>query len=211
MASVAIERDEGVEQDQFDAWFRDGYLRDFLAGSPIASCTCWSPIPQREGPMPIPRVERTHLLDLHLFFLDAPPEQSWERFRAARPRRRGRAASARVVFAAPWLPTWSAPTSTPTSSGRSSASGGGTRSPSAFWRAVGRAAPRPERSFFGRTGVPPVGRAGARPEAGIRPPAGETPALLRGNSNDGRNCRTRSAPPKERTSSQSSTRRRRPA
>jgi hypothetical protein len=103
MVSVAIERREGVSQDQFDAWFRDGYLRDFLAG-PIASCTCWSPIPQREGPMPIPRVERTHLLDLHLFFLDAPAEQSWERFRQL-----GRDVEAgglaRVVFAAPWLPT----------------------------------------------------------------------------------------------------------
>ena len=104
LATVAIERREGTSQETFDEWFRDGYLRKFLAGSPVASDTCWSPIPQREGPMPIPRVERTHLLDLHLFFLDAPAEQSWERFRQL-----GRDVEAgglaRVVFAAPWLPT----------------------------------------------------------------------------------------------------------
>jgi len=104
MVSVAIERREGINQEQFDAWFRDQQLDRFLAGSPVASCTCWSPIPQREGPMAIPRVERTHLLDLHLFFLDSAPEPAWGRFIEL-----GRAidasALARVAFAAPWLPT----------------------------------------------------------------------------------------------------------
>lgn len=104
MASVFVERTDGVEQGQFDAWFRDAYLAGMLAGSPIASCACWSPIPQREGPMTIPRVERTHRLDLYLFFLDAPPEQSWDRFERLE---RDVAASGlgRVVFASPWLPT----------------------------------------------------------------------------------------------------------
>ena len=104
LVTIAIERREGTSQEAFDEWFRDGYLRKFLTGSPVASDTCWSPIPQREGPMPIPRVERTHLLDLHLFFLDAPAEQSWDRFRQL-----GKdveaSGLARVVFASPWLPT----------------------------------------------------------------------------------------------------------
>ncbi len=104
MATVAIERHEGVEGPRFDVWYRDQYLDGVLAGSPIASCSRWVPIPQREGPMIIPRVERTHLLDLHLFFLDAPPAQSWGRFE-----RLGRDVEAsglgRVVFASPWLPT----------------------------------------------------------------------------------------------------------
>ncbi len=104
MVSVALERREGVDRTAFDAWFRDQRLDRFLAGSPMASCSCWSPIPQREGPMAIPRVERTHLLDLYLFFLDAAPEPAWDRFRAL-----GRDVEAgglaRVVFASPWLPT----------------------------------------------------------------------------------------------------------
>lgn len=103
LATIAVERREGTSQDSFDRWFRDDYLGKFLAG-PVASDTCWSPIPQREGPMPIPRVERTHLLDLHLFFLDAPPDQCWDRFEQL-----GRDVAAsglgRVVFASPWIPT----------------------------------------------------------------------------------------------------------
>ena len=75
-----------------------------LGGSPIASCSRWSPVPQREGPMTIPKVERTHLLDLYLFFLDAAPPAAWDRFVAL-----GRDVEAtgngRVVLAAPWIPT----------------------------------------------------------------------------------------------------------
>lgn len=104
LASVAIERRGGVDREQFDSWYRDQFLDGFLAASPVASCSSWSPIPQGEGPMPIPRVERTHLLNMHLFFLDAPPDQSWERFV-----RLGDEVSAsglgRVIFASPWLPT----------------------------------------------------------------------------------------------------------
>ncbi len=104
MASVMIERREGVTQEEFDVWFRGQRLGPFLAGSPVASCSSWSPIPQREGPMPIPRVERTHLLDLYLFFLDAPPEATWDRF-AALAREVDASGIARVVFASPWIPT----------------------------------------------------------------------------------------------------------
>ena len=104
MATVAIERREGVDRETFDAWWRDRYLDGFLAGSPIASCSRWVPVPQREGPMAIPRVERTHLLDMHLFFLDDAPQGSWDRFRTL-----GRDVDAsglgRVTFASPWWPT----------------------------------------------------------------------------------------------------------
>jgi hypothetical protein len=104
MVSIAVERREGVEQERFDAWYRDQYLDGFLAASPVASCATWSPIPQREGPMSIPRVERTHLLDMQLFFLDVAPDQCWERFVQL-----GTDVAAselgRVTFAAPWLPT----------------------------------------------------------------------------------------------------------
>jgi hypothetical protein len=104
LATIAIERREGVDRAAFDAWFRDQYLDPFLAGTPAASCASWSPVPQREGPMAIPRVERTHLLNMYLFFLDAAPAAMWDRFQAL-----GRdveaSGVARVVFASPWLST----------------------------------------------------------------------------------------------------------
>ena len=54
--------------------------------------------------MPIPRVQRTHLLDLQLYFIDDAAESCWDKFRAL-----GRDLEAsglgRVVFASPWRPT----------------------------------------------------------------------------------------------------------
>jgi hypothetical protein len=103
LATIAIERNEGVEQSAIDQWFGD-YLPAFLKGSPIASCSTWSPIPQGEGPMPIPRVQRTHLLDLQLYFIDAPAESCWQRFRALQDDLQA-TGFGRIVFASPWRPT----------------------------------------------------------------------------------------------------------
>jgi hypothetical protein len=105
LVSVAIERAPGVEQAALDAWLREKYLPRMLAGSQIASCTTFSPIPQQEkAPMDIPRVERTDRLDLQLYFLDSEPMQVWSRFQ----RLAGDLAEAglgQVVFASPWIPT----------------------------------------------------------------------------------------------------------
>jgi len=104
LVTIAIERHDGVEQRRLDDWLRNTQLPAFLKGSPVASCATWSPIPQGEGPMPIPRVERTAQLDLQLFFLDTPAVEVWPKFVAY-----GEALAAtglgRVVFASPWLPT----------------------------------------------------------------------------------------------------------
>lgn len=104
LVTLAIERNEGVEQAATDAWFRREYLPQLLKGSPIASCSTWSPIPQGEGPMPIPRVERTHLLDLQLYFLDEQPQGSWEKFRRLADDFAATGLG-RVVFASPWWGT----------------------------------------------------------------------------------------------------------
>jgi hypothetical protein len=104
LVTVAIERDQGVEQARLDAWLRERYLPGFLANSPVASCSTWSPIPQGEGPMPIPRVERTDLLDVQLYFLDEEASASWPRF-IQYGRDLAATGMGRVVFASPWLPT----------------------------------------------------------------------------------------------------------
>ena len=54
--------------------------------------------------MPIPRVQRTHLLDTQLFFLDEQPQGCWEKFRELADDL-ARTGLARVVFASPWWPT----------------------------------------------------------------------------------------------------------
>jgi hypothetical protein len=105
LVTVAIERNEGVPQAKLDGWLRE-YFPRFMAGTPVASCAMWSPIPQPEGsaPMAIPKVERTDRLDMQLFFLDKDPLHAWSQFV-----KYGDEVNAsglgRVVFASPWLPT----------------------------------------------------------------------------------------------------------
>jgi hypothetical protein len=104
LASIAIERAEDSDRATFDAWLRDDYVGTFLAGSPAASCAAWAPIPQREGPMTIPRVARPERLHLVLFFLDSPPDAAWAHF-VRLDTDLTASGRGRVVFASPWLPT----------------------------------------------------------------------------------------------------------
>jgi hypothetical protein len=104
MVTVAVERNEGVPQEKLDRFMRETHLPKMLAGSPIASCTTWSPIPQGKAPMAIPVVENIDRLDLQLYFLDEAPPAAWDRFVAL-----GEAITAsglgRVTLAAPFLAT----------------------------------------------------------------------------------------------------------
>ncbi len=104
LVNVAVERNEGVSQEEFDEWFRGQYLPGFLADSPVASCSVWSGIPQGDAPMAIPRVENVDRLDLHLYFVEDQAAATWDRFRklAADIEATGKA---RVTLASPWLPT----------------------------------------------------------------------------------------------------------
>jgi hypothetical protein len=104
LVTVHVEREEGVAQEALDEWLRRAQLPRMMAGTPIASCTTWSPIPQGDAPMAIPKVERTDRLDLQMYFLDTEPKQVWPRFEEL-----GAALSAtglgRVVLAAAFIPT----------------------------------------------------------------------------------------------------------
>jgi hypothetical protein len=104
LAIVAVLRNEGVAQQQLDDWLRQHYLPGFLAASPIAMCATWSPIPQGEAPMAIPKVENTDRLDMQLHFLDEPAASAWDRFRTLS-RDVEASGLGRVIFASPWLPT----------------------------------------------------------------------------------------------------------
>jgi hypothetical protein len=104
MTMIAIERNEGVEQAKLDERLRGEILPRFLAGSPVAMCATWSPIPQGDAPMAIPKVERTDRLDVQLHFIDRQAAGEWERFRRYADDVQATGLG-RVIFAAPWLPT----------------------------------------------------------------------------------------------------------
>lgn len=104
LATVAILREPGVAQDRLDDWLRTSGLPRLLDGSPIAMCATWSPIPQGNAPMNIPKVGDTDRLDLQLFFLDTAAAASWDRFRAYADEVEATGLG-RVVFASPWRPT----------------------------------------------------------------------------------------------------------
>jgi len=104
MVTVHVERNQGVPQDALDRFMQETHLPTMLAGSPIASCTTWSGLPQGNAPMAIPRVENLDRLDLQVYFLDEAPPAAWDRFIAL-----GEAIAAsglgRVTLAAPFLKT----------------------------------------------------------------------------------------------------------
>ena len=104
LAMIAVLRNEGVAQETLDAKLRGEILPKLMKGSPAAICSTWSPIPQGEAPMAIPKVENTDRLDMQLWFLDEPAANGWQRFRdyAKQVEATG---LAKVVFASPWLPT----------------------------------------------------------------------------------------------------------
>ena len=73
-------------------------------GSAAAMCATWSPIPQGDAPMAIPKVENTDRLDMQLWFFDREAKGEWQRFRECAKQVEA-TGLAKVVFASPWLPT----------------------------------------------------------------------------------------------------------
>jgi hypothetical protein len=104
MVTLATERRAGVAQEELDGWLRKQCLPGFFAGSPIASCSVWSPIPQGTAPMSIPKVERTDQLDLQIHFVDVSAADVWPQFRRLAQDLEA-TGLAQVVYASPWLPT----------------------------------------------------------------------------------------------------------
>ena len=105
LASVIVKRNEGVQQAEVDRWFRESYLQSWMEGTPIASCSSWTPEPQPDGaPMAIPRLEDPERCKIQLFFLDSDPQACWNKFVQLGD---DFAASelGRVIFAAPFVPT----------------------------------------------------------------------------------------------------------
>ena len=109
LVSTSIERHDGVSQTEVDTWLREKHLPGMLAGSPIASCSSWQPIPRPEGnsaPMKIPGLsaEQADRMTTQLYFLESDPRGSWDRFVTLDKEIR-EAGVGRVVWAGPFLRT----------------------------------------------------------------------------------------------------------
>ncbi len=107
MVSLAIEREPGIDSDEFDGWLKSGPLRDLMEGSPVASCASWSPIPREGGnsPMTIPNnVPDADRFRMHMYFLESDPREVWDRF-VKLSAEIAESGKGKVVFASPWLPT----------------------------------------------------------------------------------------------------------
>lgn len=103
MISIAIARSAEVEPAHVETWLRDA-CAPVLADGPLASCSAWRPIAQREGPMTIPRVEHPDRLTMLLLFCDAPPQEAWDRVVRFDDAVRASGLGG-VAFASPWVPT----------------------------------------------------------------------------------------------------------
>jgi hypothetical protein len=104
MVSIVVQRDDDVGQEQLDAWF-DEHLPGFLAGSPVASVSSWTPAPLLDSaPAFVPRDPEAGRRAMMLYFLEEDPRADWERFRTWAKEIDG-SGLGRVVLCEPWIPT----------------------------------------------------------------------------------------------------------
>jgi hypothetical protein len=104
MVSMSVQRDDGVTQEQVDAWFGD-HLPEFLAGGAVASVSSWTPVPLLEdAPSFVPVDPDADKRALHLYFLEADPRADWDRFRSWAKEIDG-SAMMRTIWCGPWIPT----------------------------------------------------------------------------------------------------------
>jgi len=108
LAALILKRNPAVDKARLERWFREEYLPGWLEGSPVASCSAWSPVLRPAGaassPMTIPQLEDPEQVTTQLYFLDRDPRESWDKFRQL-----GKDFDAsglgRVIFATPFIPT----------------------------------------------------------------------------------------------------------
>ncbi len=104
---VAVVIGEAADGDRasLDAWLRDEELPALLAGSPVASCLGFTPIPLLVDAEGVARDEGTPGRFLHLYFLDEDPQEGWSDVFAELPKRWEAEGRARVLWQGPFIGT----------------------------------------------------------------------------------------------------------
>jgi|TARA_B110001454_G_scaffold92273_2_gene87966 hypothetical protein len=84
IASVAVERADGVEQADLDAWLASEGLPPVFEGGPVASCSAWTAVPRDDmtsnAPMDLGSPPLNDRSILQVFFLEDDPRACWDRF-----------------------------------------------------------------------------------------------------------------------------------
>lgn len=86
LAAVAIDRAEGVEEQDLNDYLQNYAMPDLLRDSPIAIGCGWKPEPRdpattANAPMDLGTLPGTDARQMQLFFIDEKPEASWDKFR----------------------------------------------------------------------------------------------------------------------------------
>ena len=84
IASVAVERTDGVEQADLDAWLASEGLPPVFEAGPVASCSAWTAVPRDDmtsnAPMDLGSPPLNDRSILQVFFLEDDPRTCWDRF-----------------------------------------------------------------------------------------------------------------------------------
>lgn len=109
LITAFVERAEGIDEDDFQAFLRDTALPALLADSPIAMAAQWKPeppsnSPTSNAPMPLGSAAGGPERTMQLMFSEVRPDQVWDRVRAYGEHVDG-SGLGRVLFCAPFLPT----------------------------------------------------------------------------------------------------------
>ncbi|MCA1833349.1 MAG: hypothetical protein ABR548_06620 [Actinomycetota bacterium] len=106
-AAVVIgEATAGVDRARVGAWYRDEYLPNTLAGSAVAMCLYFTPVPiPEDAPADVPRVAGDKQRFVTLWFLDRDPMDVWNDRLAAHGKELERMGLANLLWASPFIPT----------------------------------------------------------------------------------------------------------
>lgn len=88
------------------AWFADDLLPRTVAGSPVAMCLGFTPVPiPAEAPSDVPRIDGDQRRMVHLWFCDADPLDAWDAIFAGLGKQIDDSGHARLLWAGPFIPT----------------------------------------------------------------------------------------------------------
>jgi len=105
LVSVALDRNEGVTEDDLIAWLDTEALPNLLEGSTIACASSWKPEPRTgDVPMDLGTTPGTEARQLQVMFVDDRPETAWDDIVAYSEAIAG-SGLATMRWASPFIPT----------------------------------------------------------------------------------------------------------
>ena len=109
LVSVAIERNHGIENSEFEDWLENGALSTLFKSGAAESCSMWNPVPGQDemtgkAPMDLGTSPGGENRYMQLFFMGNDPREVWDSFIEY-----GKAVDSsdvgKIFFAAPFFPT----------------------------------------------------------------------------------------------------------